>query len=517
MIRPGPVIRHFGLPSMNPSLSLPLAIFLCTSFSLGIAAEPVRSAPGRPGIDSTYTITSTLQILKPYSVADMKDDFQDVRLIAEDADSCTVEITYYPLHQPSIGENPRWREEYAGMSEYLRSTPTENWDETMRRDLLAELRDAGIHPDRLTDKQLVEQVSRWAMRRSKGTSAFAIWTLHYPEGKATVFPPLRAAFDREKSKSSHTDEQLIAREALGRSMFYDKVHGSCTSSSVYLGTIFRALGIPTRIVFCVPPFDPNDAKQAAMFYDNIRHHRVRETVRSALDGMTGFVNHLFNEVFVGGRWVRLNYSTLGQPILDARYFGLLTHTFTCADLSQAPLAETWGMRYFRYREAQPKLTSVNPYRLIAVRDHFGARANIDNPVVPVNELRTATIIKLLRPDSTQIPSWVDRSNLAKLNVDLLIAFKEWIPGSHLQMRVFEKRVGQEFRLVAAGYPDLQARLHGLKLSQGNGSFQAYALKIDEADRKNVVGGVGYALQPINTNSNYIWQTAPDLQPIPLKD
>src|SRR5688500_6885698 len=91
----------------------------------------------------------------------MKDAFQDVQLIAEHPDSCTVEITYYPLHQPAIGENPRWREEYATMTEYLRPTPTENWDKAMQRDLLAELREAGIHPDRLTDKQLVEQVSRW--------------------------------------------------------------------------------------------------------------------------------------------------------------------------------------------------------------------------------------------------------------------------------------------------------------------------------------------------------------------
>src|ERR1044071_6498518 len=116
-------------------------------------------------------------------------------------------------------------------------------------------------------------------------------------------------------------------------MFYQKVHGSCTSSSVYLTTIFRALGIATRIVFCIPPFDANDPKQAEMFYGAIHHHGVRETVRNAIDGMSGFANHLFNEVYVGGRWVRLNYSTLGQPILDARYFGLLTHIMTCSDLS----------------------------------------------------------------------------------------------------------------------------------------------------------------------------------------
>jgi hypothetical protein len=233
--------------------------------------------------------------------------------------------------------------------------------------------------------------------------------------------------------------------------------------------------------------------------------------------MNGFVNHLFNEVFVGGRWVRLNYSTLGQPILDARYFGLLTHTYTTADLSQVPLAETWGMRYFRYRDAKTKLSSVNPYRLIAVRDHFGANAKVENPEVPVNELRTATIIHLLRPDSPKIPAWVDRKSFDKSGTDLLVAFKEWIPGSHLQMRVFEKRVGQDFLLTAANHPQIHAKLGGLKLSQGDGSFQAYALKIADADRGSIVAGADYTLQPINTNSDYIWQVSPELETIRLKD
>ena len=485
----------------------------------GVLSAATTGLPSatRPNRENTYTITSTLQILKPYRVADMKDDFQDVRLIAEDADSCTVEITYYPLHQPKIGENPRWREEYAAMTEYLRPTATENWDETMQRDLLAQLAEAGIHPERLTDKQLVEQVSRWAMRRSKSTQAFAIWTFHYPEGKATVYPPLRSAFDREKSKAGRSEAGMFEQEALGRSMFYDKVRGSCTSSSVYLSTIFRALGIPTRIVFCVPPFDPNDAKQGDMFYRNLRHHRVRETVRSALDGMSGFVNHLFNEVYVGNRWVRLNYSTLGQPILDARYFGLLTHTYTCASVSDVPLAETWGMRFFRYRDVQPKLSSVNPYRLLSVRDHFGAEARIENPDVPAAELRTATIVAMHRSDSAGIPQWIDREVIAKSGADLLIAFKEWIPGTHMQMRAFEKRVGQEFTLVAAGQPELRAKLASLKLSVGDGSFQAFTLRVVSPDRENIVAGADYALQPINTNSNYVWQVAPELTPIRLKD
>jgi transglutaminase-like putative cysteine protease len=496
-----------------------LAALVTTSAAINtVFAASQSAASRRPGIEDTYTITSTVQILKPVNPADMQDDFQDVRVLAQDADSVTVEVTYHPLFRPEIGENPNWRAEYAGMTEYLQPTPTENWDEAMRRDLLAELRTADIDPERLTDRQLVEQVSRWAMKRARSTKAFAIWAISYPEGKPIVYPDLRDAFDRQKPDRTWTDQQMFEEEALGRSMFYNKVHGSCTSSSVYLTTIFRALGIPTRIVFCIPPFDPNDAKQAEMFYGNIHHHRVRETVRAALDGMTGFVNHLFNEVFVGGKWVRLNYSTLGQPILDARYFGLLTHIYTCSDLSQVPLAETWGVRYFKYREAEPKLSSVNPYRLISVRDTFGASAHVDNPTVPAAELRTVTIIALYRPGAAELPKWVeDGPAMAKRGIDFLIACKEWIPGTYYQMRAFEKRAAQDFLLVASGHPEIKASLAGLRLSQGDGTFQAYALKVVAADKDKVAAGVAYELKPKNTSDTYRWEIAPNVAPLKLKD
>jgi transglutaminase-like putative cysteine protease len=323
-----------------------VAISLAATGCVSVARQG-PSAGRHPGKADAYTITSVIQFLQPVNPADMNDDFQDARVLARDKDSCTIEVTYYPFNQPVIGENSDWRKDDAGMTQYLRPTPTENWDETMRRDLLAELRQAGIAPDRLTDRQLVEQVSRWAMKRAHSTNAFAIWAVYYPDGKPAVYPPLRDAFDRQKPDLTWTDQRMFEQEALGRSMFYNKIHGACTSTAVYLATILRALGIPTRIVFCVPPFDPNDEAQAQMFYDNIHHNRARETVRAALAGSGGFSDHFFNEVYVGHHWVRLNYSTLGQPVLDGRFFGLLTHIYTCSDLSQVPLAQTWGMRFFK--------------------------------------------------------------------------------------------------------------------------------------------------------------------------
>jgi hypothetical protein len=150
------------------------------------------------------------------------------------------------------------------MTKYLAPTPTENWDEKIRSDLLAELRQDGVDPDRLTDLQVVTQVSRWLKRRSGFTQAFSIWFVYYPEGKPEVFPLLRQAFDKEKPRPGTTDQAMVDQEVVGRSMFYDGVHGSCTSYAVYLATVLRALWIPSRIVFFVPPADVNDPGQKEM-------------------------------------------------------------------------------------------------------------------------------------------------------------------------------------------------------------------------------------------------------------
>jgi hypothetical protein len=497
------------ISTRNPLIRSMRAGALAVLFTtVAIAAEPgAKSPPGRPDAKDTYTITATLELAKPFKVEDMNDDFQEARVISQTADSCVVEIRYYPLYRPAIGENRNWRTDYAGMTEYLKPTPMENWDEKMRADLLAELLASGIVTDELTDRQLVEQVSAWAMKRSRSTEAFAIWTLHCPSGKPEVFPELRQAFQREQSKGGlKTEQEMIGEEALGRSMYYGKVRGSCTSSSVYLTTILRALGIPTRIVFCIPPFDANDARQAEMFYGAIKHHRVRETVRGALDGTNGFMNHLFNEVYVGHRWVRLNYATLGQPVLDARYFGLLTHILTTSDLSQVPLAETWGMRFFRYRDVEPQLSSVNPYRLISVSDRFGENASVANPEVPIAELRTVTIDALMRPGDKRVPAWFASRWQARGDVSMkfLISIKERVTGNK-PMRAFEKRTSSEFVLSAQGHPEVRARL--TRLTLGDSVFWAFEAEVAPDDREKVVRGVGYTIKPVNRSETerYRWQ------------
>ena len=453
----------------------------------------------------TYTITSVMQFAKPFDIADMTDDYQEARLLDQDEGSATVEITYYPLNtnRDAIGENPNWKRDYAQMTKYLAPTPTENWDEKMRTDLQAALRQDGIDPDKLTDKEVVTQVSRWLKRRSRFTNAFAIWYLHYPNGTPEVFPLLRRAFDREKAAEGKTDEAMFDQEVLGRSMFYNRVHGSCTSYAVYLATVMRALGIPSRIVFFVPPADMNDRSQKEMLLSAIHHNGVRATVRHGLPRGGSFTNHLFDEVFVGNRWIRVNYDVVGQNTLDDAYLGLLTHILSTDSLTHVPIAQTWGLRYATYPMVAPKLSSQNPYRLLKVSDHFGTMAKIPNPEVTDEELHAVTVKDVYSKDA--LPAFIKASmkNGDPTQADFFIGIQEYIPRYTTQMNDFEARAGHQFVLTSPGHPDLNATLSGMKLSNG-AQYQLFGVRIAPESQKDIVPGAGYTIKPLNTNQTYTW-------------
>jgi hypothetical protein len=176
------------------------------------------------------------------------------------------------------------------------------------------------------------------------------------------------------------------------------------------------------------------------------------------------------------------------------------------------------MRYFRYPADQPKLSSVNPYRLISVRDQFGAHAQVDNPEVPVRELRTVTIRALLNPGAKEVPAWAASGwSKAKPGINFLVSCIEWVPGTYMQMRGFQRRAGHDFLLVAPRDPEIKARLTGFTMSKGDGSFQAFELEVIAADRGKVAIGAAYALKPINISDIYRWQVAADLKPLTLKE
>jgi hypothetical protein len=457
----------------------------------------------------TYSVRAVIRVMPPYDLATLNDDYQDARVLKQTPEYAELEVVVYPFNTnaEAIRGNPNWRTDYAGMTEYLAPGVTTNWDDAMRQDLLRELAADGIHPDRLTDMEVVEQVSRWLYRRSKHKNMFCTYYVHFPDDKPAILPGLEAQFEQDKGDKAWTVREQFEHELLGREMFARKTYGTCTSAAVYQCTVLRALGIPTRMILCIPPADGSDEEQVALIR-KLSHHRVRGTIeQGVLAGGYSFTGHTFCEAFVGGRWRRLNYSTLGQNVLERNYIGLMVRVHTFKDLSDANLAATWGKRYAKH-ERVGEFRHSNPYRLVAISDHFGKYATVPNPPAEKEHTRI-TITKAYWYGDPPTPEFVKQGGGIRTGDGaghLLIHGDEWFAdaGDYLQYKVFMRRADRNFVLKAPGRPDVKAHLTLSFFTQASQDVRELELLIPRDEYAAMAAGVAYTLQPVNAVAGYQW-------------
>ena len=144
----------------------------------------------------TYSVRAVIRVMRPYNLKALNDDYQDVRLLAENQEYAELEVIVYPLNSnaETIKGNPNWKKNYAAMKAYLAPGITTDWNQPMRKALLGELARDGINPKTLTDKEVVEQVSRWLFQRSKYRKMFDTFYVGFPDGRPAVLPGLEKAF-----------------------------------------------------------------------------------------------------------------------------------------------------------------------------------------------------------------------------------------------------------------------------------------------------------------------------------
>ncbi len=458
--------------------------------------------------ESTYSIRTIIHVMPPYNLGALNDDYQDVRVRKETKDFIELEVISYPLNTnaEAITENHNWKLDYAGMKEYLTPGVTTNWDVQMQKGLLAELAKSGIYPGKLSDKQVVEQVSRWLLGRCKYRSMFGSMFVDFHESKPVIFPGLEKAFEREKGDPAWTVDEEFAHELFGKSMYSNRCRGSCTSSAVLMATVLRALGIPTRIIIAIPIVDQNAPEQVAMVKNNLRHDRVRTTILNGLLRVSqGFANHTYNEVFVGNRWRRLNYTKLGQNILDEQYFGLMIHVHTFNDLSEARLAPTWGRRYaLSLRDEEFKYG--NPYRTLEVSDLFGPKMISATPMV--EEHKSITIAKAYWLESKETPDIIrQRARRPREGeAHLYIHTEEWFPGQdRTQYMRFLKQADRKFLFRAKDHPEIKGEVQLSIWADSAGGLREILLVIPKGEYAKMASGIEYSIHPVNSTAGYQWK------------
>jgi hypothetical protein len=458
-----------------------------------------------------YTVRTIVRVLPPVTEDVLSDDYQDARVIERTPGYVELEVIHYPLNTvaDAIRPDPDWRAHATRMSAWTSPGRTATYDPGMRRELLGELASDGIDATRLDDQALAERASRWLLSRAKFVDGFTTFCSWFPNGKVAVYPGLETAVERGIADKSLSLADQWDRELFAQGMFENRVRGSCTSSAIYLSGCLRALGLPTRIVLGIPCVDPSDPSEVAMARSGITHKGVRRILLQAIEGQAGmWVSHTFDEVFVGGRWRRLNYGRLGQNILDPQYLGLMTHVATFADWADGEMARTWGVRQAVVGPHDDTFRGPNPYSALAVSDRFGVHAEVKNELLlGPDEFATLTIERAYGWNSPE----------RKVEMDLrgedpaghfLVHVREGKTGAKASpYKAFWSACGKEFRLSAKGETPVRAHATRGYWAEPEKGIQEFHFAIEPAELAKMKRGVAYELAPVEQDEDFRWTVA----------
>jgi hypothetical protein len=453
-----------------------------------------------------YSVHAVIKVLPPVNVGTLNDDYQDARVLESRPDYVEIEVVCYPLNTvaASIGEDPDWRAHAAQWKPWIDPGPTCNWDADMQRQMHAELTEARIDERALSDKALVEKVSKWLLQRSQTEDSFTTFAVDFVDGRPRIAPGMEGRVATELAKTGRTLPDQWLHELYGKGMFANRVHGSCTSSAVYISTAFRALGLPARTVLCIPVIDASDPHEVELVKKGIRHNGVRRTMlREATKAGTSWTSHTFNEVVVDGCWRRLNYDRLGQNILDPEYLGLMVHVNTYGDLADAGLS-SWGLRSARGERADA-FGGSNPYSCVDVSDSFGVHANVANPELP--EHHVLTISRLYWHGDPKTPESVLRDKPQDpLAGPLLAHVDEVLEGeSSGQYADFFAQVDKHFVLRAAGRADVSATCQGWWFDHDHPDVREFYIVVPPKEFAHMQRNVAYTLVPVNSATDDAWK------------
>ncbi len=461
-----------------------------------------------------YTIRSVVQVMRPVTIEFLNDDYQDARILDETKNSVELEVVHYPMNRvaSAIRADDQWRDSILdpslGLARWLEPGPTADWTPELRREIVEALKADGIDSGTLDDQQTAEQVSKWLLKRTEFQDGFSCFSTAFDEKGRPYIPEERKHLVGQGSE--WTPEEQWEREISAAGMFRHKLRGSCSSSAIYLNGCLRAVGLPTRTILCIPIVDANDDSEIAMIR-RLKQSGVRNTLLEAIQPLQGsWASHTYNEVWVGGRWRRLNYDRLGQNIYDPGMFGLMTHVATFHDWADARMSETIGRRGMPDFTDHP-FDGPNPYSAISLRDEVGVHCQVE---LPEAHVATMTVEKIRWTDSPDLPEEI-RENCQRRNRFGLIADVTGFRDQD-EIRAFLARADLRVYMdVKSDVPDgVQANRLAVGFDSGCYWLSSNRLRIyvpfGGGDRRDLIEGVTYQFRPQNEAPDYRWHVSESL-------
>jgi hypothetical protein len=288
----------------------------------------------------TYTIRAICEIRPPSSMEMINDLYQDARPFEKEAalkDARVVEVLIFPFAEAHVYPQPYPKKKLdKKLEEYIQPTVSMNYSPEMKEQI------DHIVEGSAADVAAIEKMLQWLNHETRLVRELPHWEyFHIIDGKIVWHKSIG---------SPARNEQFLGTNFLGDSMFKNKVHGTCSSTAILRGTMFRAAGLPTRLIQTLPLMT-RYSEDPEPLADRLR---MREMAKGYAWGPgNGGANHTYNEVFLNNRWVRVDNSIGTGPFVGDKLF---VKAWSSADWNN--LKEEWNdKRCFRaldVSDAHPK-------------------------------------------------------------------------------------------------------------------------------------------------------------------
>lgn len=244
----------------------------------------------------TYSITAIVELRPPFNVDHMNDFWQDARIIKELEDDVTrIEVVLYPKAKEIISSG-----KYEPIdNEYTQPTFSKNYSEEMKKSIREGLK--GFDSEIDVAEKLLSFVTK---SEYKGIGEAL--------GTNTDLPlqfSFRFSDDGEidynsiPKSSKYSKDELMERVFFANSMYLNKTRGACSSTAVLRGGIIRAGGMQEKSIFTIPLIFSG-------FDDEVKIE-VKSKYKKGFINDNLVADHVFNEVLIGGRWIRVDGDTVG--------------------------------------------------------------------------------------------------------------------------------------------------------------------------------------------------------------
>ena len=305
----------------------------------------------------TYTIRAICDIRPPNNVGLMTDVYQDARVIKRPGrlkDSMAVELIIYPFATPHIVAKPYpFKELPEGLQIYTNRTVAFNYSEEMQREVRAIVKEAK------TDVEAVGRILKWIAQETRLANDTPEFAYFHVENNQLVW--------RQPMGGREEQERLLQSNFYGDSMFKQRIHGTCSSLATLRTTILRAAGIPARLIQTLPLFNryENDPEPLV---DGLRRRIFARGYQWGVGG--GGANHVYNEVFLGSQWVRVDQVIGTGPFIGDKLF---VQVYSAAD---------WNDLYYP-RPAEEISNENRDFRTLEVTDAEPKHTAPDSPACDI--------------------------------------------------------------------------------------------------------------------------------------